>query len=183
MPTPVLWQYRMQDRDAVIFVETAQGFSLGINSGFYPYTTSRECTVGQALADARIPPRFLRRVAMTVRTFPIRVGNTAGSSGPCYHDQEETSWEELGQTPELTTVTKRVRRVFTFSWEQYRQACRVNQPDLVFANFLNYLKEPDAQQEFLYKLETVAQAETGIRPIILGGHGPMMEDVRLERGG
>ena len=32
------------------FVETAQGWSLGINSGFYPYTTSRECSVTQALS-------------------------------------------------------------------------------------------------------------------------------------
>ena len=37
--------------DSRILVETAQGWSLGINSGFYPHTTSRECSVAQAISD------------------------------------------------------------------------------------------------------------------------------------
>lgn len=131
------WDWR---RD-VVFVETAQGFSLGINTAkFHPYTTSRECTVAQALADARIPPQVLRRTVACFRTYPIRVGNTdTGHSGDCYDDQKETTWEALGLEPEITTVTKRVRRVFTWSRSQFRECLAANGPDVIFLNFCNYM--------------------------------------------
>jgi hypothetical protein len=52
----------------VVFVETAQGFSLGVNSSrFYPNVTSRECTVAQACADARIPVQMVKGV---IACFP-----------------------------------------------------------------------------------------------------------------
>lgn len=125
-----------QDR---YFVEVSQGFSLGINQPFYPKVTSRECTVSQAIADAGIPPRHVVKTYMSVRTYPIRVGNVDGhSSGDWYPDQHETSWEELGVEPELTTVTKRVRRIASFSQDQFEDAVRTNDPDFVFLNFLNY---------------------------------------------
>lgn len=125
----------------VVFVETAQGFSLGINSArFYPHVTSRECTVMQAIADARIPAQMVKKVVATFRTYPIRVGNTAtGNSGDWYPDQQETTWESIGQTPELTTVTKRVRRVATWSRIQFRECLAANRPDALFLNFCNYM--------------------------------------------
>lgn len=124
-----------------VMVEVAQGFSLGINSHFYPYVTSRECTVMQGLADARIPADHLGRTYMSVRTYPIRVGNTdKGESGGWYPDQVEISWEDLEQEPELTTVTKRVRRIATWSDQQFVEALAANAPDFVFVNFMNYLK-------------------------------------------
>jgi len=122
------------------FVEVSQGFSLGINQQFYPHCTSRECTVSQALSDACLPPNAHAKTYMAIRTFPIRVGNVDGfSSGDWYPDQMETSWDELGVNPELTTVTQRIRRVATFSREQLEDACRANSPDFVFVNFMNYL--------------------------------------------
>lgn len=121
------------------FVEVSQGFSLGINQPFYPKVTSRECTVAQAIADAGIPPRHVSKTYMSCRTYPIRVGNVDGhSSGEWYPDQSEISWEELGVEPELTTVTQRVRRVATFSQDQFEDAVAANDPDFVFLNFMNY---------------------------------------------
>jgi adenylosuccinate synthase len=126
-----------------IFMEVSQGFSLGINSGFYPYTTSRECTPTQALADACLPAQRLRSTIMAVRTFPIRVGNAGNvSSGPCYNDQREIEWSEIGVEPELTTVTQRPRRLFTWSPTQFLDSLRVIEPDVIFVNFTNYLREP-----------------------------------------
>jgi adenylosuccinate synthase len=167
-------------KNLVVFVETSQGFSLGINSGFYPHCTSRECSVGQSMADARLPARSLRKVAACYRTFPIRVGNTnVGYSGDCYNDQHETSWEEMGFEPELTSVTKRVRRVFTWSWEQFYQSLIVNDPDLVFINFLQYLHK----EERINFLESVRSKylETLGRPLetLLVGYGPNNSDVKL----
>ena len=106
----------------VVLVETSQGFSLGLNSAkFYPHVTSRECTVMQAIADARIPAQMVKKVICCFRTYPIRVGSVGDStSGGCYPDQEETTWEKIGVEPELTTVTKRVRRVFTWSRQQFK---------------------------------------------------------------
>lgn len=160
-----------------VFVETAQGFSLGLNSIFYPHVTSRECTVMQALADARIPAQMVRRVAMCVRTFPIRVGNVgSASSGDCYPDQEETSWARLGVEPELTTVTKRVRRIFTWSRQQFKAAVAANRPDVIFVNFINYLK-PGDRPNFMNNLWQDYFSVMGRVPTCYYGFGPCVEDV------
>lgn len=163
-----------------VIMEVAQGFSLGINQRFYPHCTSRECTVGQALSDANLHPSVLKKTMMVVRTFPIRVGNTsAGESGPFYPDQKETSWEEIGQTPELTTVTKRVRRVFTWSRQQFIDALRVNRPEVVFINFMNYL-HPDAVDNFVDGVKADYKLVMGHGlPTLLTGWGPETEQVRL----
>lgn len=160
-----------------VFLEVSQGFSLGLNSEFYPKVTSRECTVMQGITDARLPPVSVRKTYMAIRTFPIRVGNVDGfSSGKFYPDQEETSWEAIGQTPELTTVTQRVRRVFTFSDEQVREAVAANGPDFVFVNFMNYLDEA-GQRDILERLDNIR--DNGYHWFdIIQGHGPGIGDVK-----
>lgn len=168
----------------IVFIETSQGFSLGYHSGFYPHCTSRECSVSQALADAQISPKNLRKVAACYRTFPIRVGNTSvGYSGDCYSDQVETTWEDIGVEPELTTVTKRVRRVFTWSWQQFIESLIVNSPDLVFINFLQYLK-PAERQDFLEMVREV-YFDTLKKPIetLLVGYGMLNSDVYIYEKG
>jgi adenylosuccinate synthase len=160
------------------FLEVSQGFSLGINQGFYPNCTSRECTVSQALADAGYPPRAVRGVAMAVRTYPIRVGNTENSSGPCYPDQRELTWEEIGQEPELTTVTKRVRRVFSWSRQQFREAVMANHPDTIFLNFVNYLPV-GRLDELIDWVRDDYQDVTGERPLIILGRGPKSTDMEV----
>lgn len=122
-----------------ILCEGSQGFSLGINAGFYPYCTSRDCTVWRLMADCAIPAVADRTVIGTARVHPIRVGNTEnGNSGACYPDQHEISWSDLSVPPETTTVTGRVRRVFSFSEIQIREAVEANGIDQVFLNFCNY---------------------------------------------
>lgn len=159
------------------FLEVSQGFSLGLNSQFYPKVTSRECTVMQGMADARIPARALTKSYLSMRTFPIRVGNHEGfSSGDCYADQKETSWEALGQTPELTTVTQRIRRVFTFSEQQAREAIAANDPDFVFLNFMNYLDEK-GQRELLETFDGIVDDQEHWIDVIQG-YGPTSEDVK-----
>ena len=172
---PVHWD------DTRYFVEVSQGFSLGINQAFYPKCTSRECTVSQALSDASIPPNGHSKTYMAIRTFPIRVGNVDGhSSGEWYPDQQEVSWDYLGVEPELTTVTQRVRRVATFSMEQFADACRANAPDFVFVNFLNYLPEED-RTGFLQYLSEV-RAGFPHKYNLIGSSGPKSEDVFEWRG-
>lgn len=159
-----------------LFVEVSQGFSLGLNQPFYPKVTSRECTVAQALSDAILSPRDLAKVYMTIRTYPIRVGNVDGfSSGGWYEDQAETGWDVIGVEPERTTVTNRVRRVATFSDLQFLEACRANSPDFVFANFLNYLTEKD-QGGFLSRIRALRDDSPRWFDII-GGWGKESRDI------
>lgn len=164
------------DRD-VVFVETAQGFSLGLNSVFYPHVTSRECTVMQAITDARIPAQMVRKVAMCLRTYPIRVGNVGeASSGDCYPDQTELDWEDLGIEPEYTTVTNRKRRIFTWSRMQFRAAVAANRPDVIFCNFMNYLPV-EKRAMFVDELFQDYMTIMPNIPRVYYGYGPTAADV------
>jgi len=127
-------------------METSQGFDLGLNYGLsYPHCTSRDVTPSQCLGDAKVHPKFLGNVFLTLRTYPIRVGNlkvgdiTYGESGPFYLDSKELSWEELMVTPEKTTVTQRIRRVATFSPTQLKRTIYYTKPKHIFLNFINYI--------------------------------------------
>lgn len=165
-------------QDAV-FVESAQGFSLGLNSQFYPFVTSRECTAMQALSDARIPAQMLRKTIVCFRTFPIRVGSVGdGTSGGCYPDQQEISWADIGVEPELTTVTKRVRRVFTWSRLQFRDCIAANFPEVLFVNFLNYMANDRSTALLLDNILLDYREIMGKDPVILGGYTPRHEDVK-----
>jgi len=176
----VIQNHRIKPEQNAYFMEVAQGFSLGINSHFYPKVTSRECTVMQGLADARIPPRMLAKTYMAIRTYPIRVGDVDGhSSGEWYSDQNETSWEELGLPPELTTVTQRVRRVATFSIDQFFEACAANDPDVVFISHMDYLDEV-SQQYLLSDLHGAMEAMNKQFDFLLG-YGPHVKDIKERR--
>ena len=134
----------------VLQIESAQGLELGINSGgWYPYCTSRDINVHQVLSDCGVPYCMDKpEIIVTIRTFPIRVGdafdkygNKIGTSGPVYDDMVETSWKELGVEVERTTVTKKIRRVFTFSMLNLEKIIKILHPDGIFLNFVNYLDE------------------------------------------
>jgi adenylosuccinate synthase len=115
---------------------------------------------------------------MAIRTFPIRVGNTLdGYSGGWYPDQTEITWDELGVKPEYTTVTKRIRRVATFSWGQFDDALHANDPDFVFINFLNYL-DKESQYDFIKSLEDKCYNYDKYFSLI-GGYGPTSGDIGI----
>lgn len=135
----------MLEQKASVVIEVPQGFSLSLDSsGFYPFTTSRDCTLQQGMAAAGVHPRLFHKSMAVLRTYPIRVGNILdgarqlGFSGHVYPDQFETSWDALGLAEERTTVTKRVRRVFSWSDKQYEAMLRLSMPDHAFLNFCNY---------------------------------------------
>jgi len=162
----------------IVFMETSQGYGLGINSGYkYPYVTSREVSIGQFLSDAQVHPSYLGRVIMTMRTYPIRVGHIMdgnhilGNSGPFYYDGKELSWNTLGVEPELTTLTKRPRRIAKFSITQMEEACEALQPDVTFLNFCNYMDDDGVE-----RLASMITKETE-KPLLLG-YGPSVEDIR-----
>lgn len=163
-----------------ILVEGAQGYSLGINSGFYPYVTSRECTPAQMASDTLLPLPMIERVVGVLRTYPIRVanryddkGNMVGWSGPCYPDQHEITFGSIGQPVEKTTVTKLPRRIFTLSRQQCRDAMLACRPDEIALGFMNYADDPEA-------IEAVVNEEArgvGCGPVAYHTWGPTVVDV------
>lgn len=167
--------------DVPTLVEVSQGFSLGINEGFYPFTTSRGCDVATAMADAQIHPMSYQSCMMVVRTFPIRVG---GNSGGCYADQSELSWDHFDVEPETTTVTGKQRRIFSWSKLQFKAALVRNRPDLLFVNFMNYLpyaEGDDATEAWLANnvMEPYFDVMGRYPKLVLGGYGPYNSDVRV----
>jgi len=101
-------------------LEVAQGFQLSyLLPEFYPYCTSRNCTVGAGFDDMMLPLRYVGNIILNARTYPIRISNKkyigengdhitwedvqngvphkveTYNSGPGYEDQEEMSWDEI----------------------------------------------------------------------------------------
>lgn len=158
-----------------ILIEGSQGYSLSISAGFYPFCTSRDCTPARVIADCSLPVGWLRDTYGSCRVHPIRVGNTPdGYSGDWYPDQKEIHFSDLGVADELTTVTQRVRRIATFSYEQIREAMMMARPTHVFLNFANY--DQGAAAEAAFKINTVA-AEIQCGGVMLVGHGPLPENI------
>lgn len=144
-----------------VLIEGAQGFSLSMYHGQYPYTTSRDVTPWQILADCGVPYRWASYVHVigTARTYPIRVNNRDGSSGPCYPDQVEIDWDSIRGgviAAELTTVTKLKRRIFTFSQKQIQEAsfhCGGYWDTRIFLNFANYCGSGEELRAIIQQIE------------------------------
>lgn len=177
------WYQKQLGKARVIQVEGAQGYSLSMYHGFYPFTTSRDVTFHQMMADCAIPAAMARRLTVvgTARTYPIRVANRfdeagaqVGYSGPCYSDQREISFADIGQEVELTTVTKLPRRIFTFSHIQLAEAIRMNGVDELFLNFINYMPEDEGKRFIGQVAETAVHNGCSLRYL---GIGPAVTDV------
>lgn len=90
-----------------VVIEGTQGYGLGLHGQHYPQSTSNDTRAIDFMAMAGTNPWEYRHVSIVgvARTNPIRV---AGNSGPL---KGESTWEQLGQESERTTVTQKTRRV------------------------------------------------------------------------
>lgn len=190
----------MMSHGASVLVEIPQGHSLSLDGPFYPHTTSRNCTVMQAMSDAGIHPQFYHQSMLVIRTFPIRVGNipvtvprdftvtdgpavtpidpdVLGHSGGCFSDQHEISWDDIGVKAEITTVTKRVRRVFTFSKQQVLEAIIQTRPAVIYITFMDYLPNRELAHTVIDTLRRACQRVGVEPPEILTQWGPTTADI------
>jgi adenylosuccinate synthase len=166
-----------QDR---VMLEGCQGTMLSVHtSPFYPYCTSRECTVAGIMSEAGMAPADIDTVHGVFRTYPIRVGGNSGSTFA-----SEITWEEVGKRshnpdlkPEITTVTKRQRRIFEFSMYGLKHAVQLNKPDYLHCGFINYLNHEDYGLQDWEDLTMESKAfvqyverETGV-PVLTVGTG------------
>jgi hypothetical protein len=164
--------------------------------------TSRGTTAMQNMADIGLNHFLLGDVYLVIRPYPIRVGNVieggkqVGYSGDCYDGQQEITWEQVAKEAgmpdeevaallkkELTTVTKRLRRVFTFSDRQLREAALVNGATKIALNFANYIdwschgvnryeQLPPKVRDFIVRVEDVTKL-----PVTVVGTGPQLDHV------
>lgn len=191
------------DNGADVLVEGSQGCDLDINYGLsYPNTTSRQCHAGQLVADCGISPRLVDDIIMIMRPYPIRIsnttnlkdddGNTIVTSSGDYDGSREITWDIVKERcgapadiefGEMTTVTKKVRRVFEMNWDRLRYVAKLNRPTAIALNFVQYIdwgayqchsyeELPQAVLDFIKKVEDV----TGV-PVKLIGTGPNNDDI------
>jgi adenylosuccinate synthase len=168
-------------RGSRILLEGTQGAGLSLFHGSYPHVTSRDTSVSAVLSEAGIPPKRVRKVVMTCRTFPIRVQDGAlGTSGPL---SKEISWHDVADRSglavseltkaEITSTTKKKRRVGEFDWVQLRKAALLNGPTDIALTFADYIegKNKDARRfeqlsektiQFIEEVENVSAATVSL---------------------
>jgi adenylosuccinate synthase len=164
-----------------ILLEGTQGTGLSLHHGIYPHVTSRETSGSGCLAEAGIAPTRVRRTIMVMRTYPIRVQNPAGSTSG--RMETELDWETISQrsgvpieeltVTELTSTTKKKRRVAEFDWTLLRKAASLNGPTDIAITFADYItiKNRDARRfeqlspetlRFIEEVERVAGAPVSL---------------------
>lgn len=145
-------------------------------------TSSMTCT-SYFMAAIGVAPRDVGEVIGIVRPYPIRVGNvkmkdgSVGSSGSIFEDSKEVTWPEVMERCggpkdhfELTSVTKRVRRVFEWSDVLYKRFIDTSGPTQIAINFAEYVDWDmlskksvsdltDKMKSFIKRVEEVGQVK------------------------
>jgi hypothetical protein len=168
-------------KGANVLVEGSQGIDLDINHAEYPYCTSRQCIPQQLVADAGIPYQAVTNTIINLRTNPIRINNesAANPGEKCYTGDyfgaKELTWADIAEQAGfnsydefakeygfalMTSVTKKVRRVFEFPVERMKFINNLvggNIPDsgvLYSLNFINFVDRNVAGVETKKELMT-----------------------------
>lgn len=105
-----------------ILFEGAQGISLDVDHGIYPYTTSSNTAAGHISTGTGVSFRNVNRIIGVVKAYLSRVGESPLPSE--IHGGEADTLREKGG--EYGTTTGRPRRVGWLDLVQVRQAVRVN---------------------------------------------------------
>lgn len=181
---------RAVDSGAKVLVEGTQGFGLSLyHSEIYPKATSRDTIASAFLSEVGLSPTLVTDVVVVLRTFPIRVAGE--QAGPL---KDEITWEIL-QTEsgfphpvqEMTTVSRKVRRIGRFDWELARRAVMLNRPNRIAVNGLDYL---DYRNRGVLSVDQLTASGRGFltrierelgTPVGFWGTGPRIRDCSNER--
>ena len=105
-----------------ILFEGAQGISLDVDHGVYPYTTSSNTAAGHISTGTGVSFRDIKRIIGVTKAYLSRVGESPLPSE--MHGKEAKILRDKGG--EYGTTTGRPRRVGWIDLVQVRQAVRVN---------------------------------------------------------
>jgi adenylosuccinate synthase len=179
------------DRGKKVLVEGTQGFGLSLyHSDCYPKATSRDTTAAAFLSEVGLSPLLVSEVVLVFRTFPIRVAGE--QAGPL---KDEITWEDVQRESgypyaiqEMTTVSKRVRRVGRFDWELAGRAVRYNKPTKLAINGLDLFNYSDSWSRCWGELSsgsrgfTTQLAERSGVAVYFVGVGPRLRQVLSSTG-
>ena len=114
--------YCAQQNGKAILFEGAQGISLDIDHGIYPYTTSSNSIAGNIATGTGVSFRDIDRIIGVTKAYISRVG-----IGPLPTELPLDQGDDLREKgKEYGTTTGRPRRVGWLDLVQVRQAVRVN---------------------------------------------------------
>ena len=114
--------YNAHQAGKSILFEGAQGISLDVDHGVYPFTTSSNTAAGHISTGTGVSFRDINRIIGVVKAYLSRVGESPLPSE--IEGDEADSLREKGG--EYGTTTGRPRRVGWLDLVQVRQAVRVN---------------------------------------------------------
>ena len=114
--------YKAHKAGKIILFEGAQGISLDVDHGVYPFTTSSNTAAGHISTGTGVSFRDIDRIIGVVKAYLSRVGESPLPTE--IHGDEANSLREKGG--EYGTTTGRPRRVGWLDLVQVRQAVRVN---------------------------------------------------------
>jgi adenylosuccinate synthase len=147
--TPSQWMDTISMMENVNWlVECSQGVLLDPNWGWYPSCTSRNTSPRVIIERSGLGGYGDWLYAGVYRYHPVRTGGPSGPTGG-----RELNWTaDLQVPPEITAVTKRVRRVFEFCQYEYKLSLSIARPHQVFWTHIDYLKldmrHPKDRQSF-----------------------------------
>jgi adenylosuccinate synthase len=114
--------YHAQQNGKAILFEGAQGISLDVDHGIYPYTTSSNSIAGNIATGTGVSFRDINRIIGVTKAYISRVG-----IGPLPTELPVEQGDYLRKKgKEYGTTTGRPRRVGWLDLVQVRQAVRVN---------------------------------------------------------
>ena len=164
-----------------VLVEGTQGSALSLYHGNYPSVTSRDTNISGCLAEAGIAPRYVRKVVVVCRTYPIRVMSPRrGHSG---YMKNEVDWQTIANRSGLPvddllhvekgSVSGNLRRVSEFDWALLRKTAFLNGATDIGLTFVDYLsaRNRDAERfeqltsetiQFIAEVERVAAAPVSL---------------------
>lgn len=114
--------YKAHKSGRSILFEGAQGISLDVDHGVYPYTTSSNTAAGHISTGTGVSFRDIDRIIGVTKAYLSRVGESPLPSE--IHGEEAKMLRDKGG--EYGTTTGRPRRVGWLDLVQVRQAVRVN---------------------------------------------------------
>jgi adenylosuccinate synthase len=176
-------------KGAPIVVEGAQGYGLSNYHGQYPYVTSRDCTLGAALSQIGLGPRYVDAVVLVVKCFPTRNKEGRGRLlGELDLANDPRLAKVLHESGGGSYTTEDIpRRVGLFDTALVERAIWANSPTALGVTGLDRLAalaghpaieaHYGAPRAFLAGLAR----QLGV-PVALEGWGPAIEDVCDQRG-
>ena len=122
------------DDDVRVLFEGAQGFSLDIDWGDYPYVTSSHCTVAGALLNG-VPPQSVQNVWGIAKIYETYVGTKNFQPNDPVFNKIQQVGKEFGAT------TGRTRQCNWLNWDNLEKAININGVTSLVFNKMDVLRE------------------------------------------